>query len=342
MLTIGIESSCDDTSVAILRNGDELLSLVKKSQVDLHAPFGGVVPELAARGHMDSIFPVMAEALKQSGLDLSEIDLVAGTTGPGLIGSLLVGLTAAKTLALCLNKPFIAVHHLEAHFAANFLEHENLEYPMLGLLVSGGHSCLYILESPGEFKLLGETRDDAVGEVYDKIAKKLGLGMPGGPVVDKVAREFEGKNNLMLTPPMLHTKDYDFSFSGLKTACLLAMDNGHNVDQICEALQSSAVRVLTHKTMKALKEYNLKTLLLAGGVSANSGLRTRFQDLCRSAKVRLAMPTLKLCTDNGAMVARSGWERFVHQKQYSKLCVDAFSRMPLQNVEGGGLWQKYE
>ena len=159
--------------------------------------------------------------------------------------------------------------------------------------------------------------------------------MPGGPVVDKVAREFEGENTLVLTPPMLHTKDYDFSFSGLKTACLLAMDNGHSVEQICEALQSSAVRVLTHKTMRAMKEYNLKTLLLAGGVSANSGLRGRFQDLCKSAKVRLAMPTLKLCTDNGAMVARSGWERYVHQNQVSNLCVDAFSRMPLQKVEGG-------
>ena len=342
MLTIGIESSCDDTSVAILRNGNELLSLVKKSQVDLHAPFGGVVPELAARGHMDSIFPVMAEALQQSGVSLQEIDLVAGSTGPGLVGSLLVGLTAAQTLALCLKKPFIAVHHLEAHFAANFIEHEGLEYPMLGLLVSGGHSCLYMLQSPGDFQLLGETRDDAVGEVYDKIAKKLGLGMPGGPIVDKVAREYQAENPLELTPPMLHTKDYDFSFSGLKTACLVAMEQGYSAEQICQALQTAAVRVLTHKTMKALKQYDLKTLLLAGGVSANSALRGRFQDLCKSAKIRLAMPTLKLCTDNGAMVARAGWERFVHQKQHSRLCVDAFSRMPLQNVEGGSLWQKYE
>lgn len=342
MLTIGIESSCDDTSAAILRDGDKLLSLVKRSQVDLHAPFGGVVPELAARGHMDSIFPVVAEAIEQSGVSLDEIDLVAGTTGPGLVGSLLVGLTAAKTLALCLSKPFVAVHHLEAHFAANFLEHENLEYPMIGLLVSGGHSCLYILKGPGEFQLLGETRDDAIGEVYDKIAKKLGIGMPGGPRVDKIAREYTQVNPLELTPPMLHTKDYDFSFSGLKTACLKAIDDGYTQDQICHALQESAVKVLTHKTMKALKEFRLKTLVLAGGVSANSGLRKQFEYLCSRADVRLAMPTLSLCTDNGAMVARAGWERFVHQKQISPLSVDAFSRMPLQSVDGGGLWQKYE
>lgn len=342
MLTIGIESSCDDTSAAILRDGDDLLSLVKKSQVDLHAPFGGVVPELAARGHMDSIFPVVAEAIEKSGVSLDEIDLVAGTTGPGLVGSLLVGLTAAKTMALCLSKPFVAVHHLEAHFAANFLEHKNLEYPMIGLLVSGGHSCLYILNGPGEFQLLGETRDDAIGEVYDKIAKKLGIGMPGGPRVDKIAREYKQQNPLELTPPMLHTKDYDFSFSGLKTACLKAIDDGYTQSQICDALQESAVKVLTHKTMKALKEFQLETLVLAGGVSANSGLRKRFEQLCLRAGVRLAMPTLNLCTDNGAMVARAGWERYVHQKQISPLSVDAFSRMPLQGVEGGGLWQKYE
>lgn len=342
MITIGIESSCDDTSAAVLRNGDELLSLVKRSQVDLHAPFGGVVPELAARGHMDSIFPVIAEAIEKSGISLSDIDLVAGTTGPGLVGSLLVGLTAAKTLALCLEKPFIAVHHLEAHFAANFLEHPNLEYPMIGLLVSGGHSCLYILRSPGEFEILGETRDDAVGEVYDKIAKKLGLDMPGGPKVDQIARDFEGENPLELTPPMLHTKDYDFSFSGLKTACLTAIAEGYSTEQICNALQASAIKVLTHKTMRAIKEYQFKTLLLAGGVSANSGLRNRFEELCLQAGIRLAMPTLRLCTDNGAMVARAGWERYVHQKQFSTLGVDAFSRMPLQNVQGGELWQKYE
>ena len=336
-LVLGIESSCDDTSIAVLKDGNELLSMVKKSQVDLHRDFGGVVPEIAARGHTESIFPVLHKALEDAQIELKDVDLIAATCGPGLVGSLLVGQTLGKTLALCCSKPFIGVHHLEAHLAANFLEHEKLEFPMVGLLVSGGHSCLYYLADEGEYEILGETRDDAVGELYDKIARELGLGQPGGPAIDKVAGSSQVPA-VPFTPPLLRSPDFDFSFSGLKTACLKAIQKGENPEGIAKGMQEAVIEVLVSKTMRAVEEKDCQTLVLAGGVSANRGLRSAFAKNCQEVNVRLACPSIKLCTDNGAMVAKCGFDRY-RRGYRSNLEVDVFSKLSLENLYEGGLWE---
>ena len=335
-LTMGIESSCDDTSVAILKGGKTMLAMVKKSQVELHQDFGGVVPEIAARGHSESIFPVMFKALEEADVKLQEIDLFAATCGPGLVGSLLVGQTLAKTLAMGLNKPFIGVHHLEAHLAANFLEHDELNFPMVGLLISGGHSCLYYMEGEGEYEILGETRDDAVGELYDKISRELGFGQPGGPVIDKIAANTQS-TAVPFTPPLLHSPDFDFSFSGLKTACLRAIQNGEDREGIARGMQEAVIEVLVSKTMRAVQEKQSKTLVLAGGVSANRGLRNEFSKRCAEQDVRLGVPSIKLCTDNGAMVAKCGFDRYSRGYR-SNLGVDVFSRLSLENLYEAGLW----
>jgi len=336
MLVLGIESSCDDSSIAVLKDGKEILSLVKKSQVELHQDFGGVVPEIAARGHLEAMFPVLEKALDLANVDLNQIDLITATAGPGLIGSLLVGLNMGKVLALKTNKPFVAVHHLEAHFAANALERE-FSYPAIGLLVSGGHSCLYLIPAQGEYEILGETRDDAVGELYDKVARKMGLDQPGGPKIDKMAHTDGDIHSF--TAPMLHSKDLDFSFSGLKTACLKALDEKVPIDQIARGMQEAVIEVLWKKTHKALKEHQVKNLILAGGVSANQGIRSHFSRECERRGIAFSVPRLALCTDNGAMVARAGWERYQSGFQ-SQLDVDAFSRLSLAELEGGDLWQK--
>jgi N6-L-threonylcarbamoyladenine synthase len=335
MLTLGIESSCDDTSIAILRDSQEVVALLSQSQVEKHRDFGGIVPEIAARSHTEALFPLLETLLAETKISLLEIDLIAATCGPGLIGSLLVGWTLAKVLAFRYTKPLVAVHHLEAHFCANFLEHQDLDFPMIGLLISGGHTCLYLLREPGEYQLLGSTRDDAVGELYDKVARQLGLGMPGGPQVDRVAAQ-ESKGT-RFTPPMLGSGDYDFSFSGLKTACLKAISLGESTGSICFGMQEAVVKVLLKKTFSALAEQGCKTLLLAGGVSANSRIRKAFSQRCEGLGVRFAVPSLHLCTDNGAMVARCGFDRFSRGFQ-SGLEVEAFSKMPLENLKGGQLW----
>ncbi len=335
MLTLGIESSCDDTSIAVLRDSQEILALLSQSQVEKHKDFGGIVPEIAARSHTEALFPLLEKTLQKAGVTLSEIDLIAATCGPGLIGSLLVGWTLGKVLSFRYSKPLVAVHHLEAHFCANFLEHDDLEFPMLGLLISGGHTCLYSLDALGEYQLLGSTRDDAVGELYDKVARQLGLGMPGGPQVDRVAAQ--QSKGYRFTPPMLSSGNHDFSFSGLKTACLKAISEGESIGSICFGMQEAVVKVLLKKTFTALEEKGYKTLLLAGGVSANSRIRAAFEKRCIEEGVRFAVPSLRLCTDNGAMVARCGYDRFSRGYQ-SNLNVEAFSRMPLENLQGGSLW----
>jgi len=307
------------------------LCLKRVSQANLHAEFGGVVPEIAARGHLEAIFPLLREVLSESSVQLSDIDLFAATAGPGLIGSLLVGFHMGKTLALMSQKPFVAVHHLEAHFCANFLEQEVL-YPAVGLLVSGGHSSLYFLREPGIYELLGESRDDAVGEVYDKVGRELGLGVNAGPLVDKIASSFKDKCPLEFTPPMLHSKDSDFSFSGLKTAALKACRDGYNKEDICCALQNAVVEVLLKKTLAAQKETRAKSIVLAGGVAANSGLRSAFSKASQQGRFVLSVPSMRLCTDNGAMVARAGLERYLRYGADS-LHTQAFSRFPLHNYK---------
>jgi N6-L-threonylcarbamoyladenine synthase len=336
-ITLGIESSCDDTSIAVLRGEREVLSMAKKSQVDLHRDFGGVVPEIAARGHTDSIFGVLETALRDADIELQDLDLIAATCGPGLVGSLLVGITLGKALALRTHKPFVAVHHLEAHLSANFLEYEDLQFPMIGLLISGGHSCLYHLVQPGQYEILGESRDDAVGELYDKVARELGLSQPGGPAVDRLVQSSDA-DPVKFTPPLLHSEDFDFSFSGLKTACLRAIAAKNPRDGIAKGMQNAVIEVLVAKTLRALETKGCKTLVVAGGVSANRGLRDAFAKECEIRQVRFARPSIPLCTDNGAMVARSGYDRYKWGYR-SSLEVDAFSRMPLQTLLEGGLWE---
>ncbi len=331
-LTLGIESSCDDTSLCVLRGDSQILCLKRVSQADLHAEFGGVVPEIAARGHLEAIFPLLQEVLKESQVLLSDIDLFAATAGPGLIGSLLVGFHMGKTLALMSQKPFVAVHHLEAHFCANYLEQE-IVYPAVGLLVSGGHSSLYFLREPGVYELIGESRDDAVGEVYDKVGRELGLGVNAGPVVDRIAGSHSGKCELVLTPPMLHSGNFDFSFSGLKTAALRACQDGFSKEDICYALQKAVVEVLLKKTLKARKDTKAKSVVLAGGVAANSQLRASFLQASLKGQFVLSVPSLRLCTDNGAMVARAGLERYLRYGPDS-LSTQAFSRFPLHDYKG--------
>lgn len=337
MITLGIESSCDDTSIAILKNDSEVLSMVCKSQVELHKDFGGVVPEIAARGHSEVIFDILPKALQDANVTMKDIDLVAATAGPGLMGPLLVGLTMGKTLAFKHDIPFIGVHHLEAHFSANFLTRPDLEFPMIGLLVSGGHSCLYYIKNAGEYKLIGETRDDAVGELYDKVARNLGLGLPGGPFVDKLASQTD--EGIAFTPPLLHSKEVEFSFSGLKTQALIAIEKELDKGQIAKGMQDAVVKVLWKKTLLAVQNYQCNTVIIAGGVSANSQIRSEFQIECKKRKLNLAYPEMKFCTDNGAMVARAGYDRY--QMGYrSDLSIDAFSRMSLEDLNKGSLWKK--
>ena len=286
MITLGIESSCDDTSIAILKDDSNLLSMVCKSQVELHEDFGGVVPEIAARGHTEVIFDVLKKALDDADLTMKDINLIAATAGPGLMGPLLVGLTMGKTLAFKYDKAFIGVHHLEAHFSANFLTRSDLEFPMIGLLVSGGHSCIYYIKNAGEYKLLGETRDDAVGELYDKTARNLGLGLPGGPLVDKLANTVD--EGITFTAPLLHSKEIEFSFSGLKTQAMIAIQKGKDSAQIAKGMQDSVVKVLLKKSFLALEKYQCKTLIIAGGVSANSEIRKQFQLECNKKNINLS------------------------------------------------------
>jgi N6-L-threonylcarbamoyladenine synthase len=335
IITLGIESSCDDTSVAILKGDREVLALMKKSQMEAHQDFGGVVPEIAARAHAEALFPILNDALKTAGITLDKVDVFAATCGPGLIGSLLTGLTLGKTLALKAEKPFVAVHHLEAHFAANFLQGDPVAYPMIGLLISGGHSCLYHILNSGTYQLLGETRDDAVGELYDKIARELGFEMPGAPKLDKLAASTS--DGCRFTPPLYSSGDYDFSFSGLKTACLNAISAGESAERVSAGMQQAVVKVLVRKTGAALKETGCKTLLVAGGAAANSGVRAGLGDLCKKHGVDMRIPPISLCMDNGAMVAKAGYDRFCAGYR-SELDVKAFSRMALQDLHKGGLW----
>lgn len=324
-LTLGIESSCDDTSLCILQDEKTILALTRQSQAQFHQDFGGVVPEIAARAHLDAIFPLLFRTLAEAGVGLNQLDLIAATAGPGLVGSLLVGLHLGKTLAMMLKKPFVGVHHLRAHFAANLLESDP-ELPAIGLLVSGGHSALYLIQKPMTFTLIGETRDDACGEVYDKVGRELGLGVNAGPMVDRMASE--AGHGIRFTPPMLHSGDYALSFSGLKTAALLAKAQGTEASAICYGLQQAVVEVLVEKTMKAVRHHGVKTLLLAGGVAANSGLRQGMRIQCERLGIRLHIPSLKLCTDNGAMVAKAGLLKF-SASGADPLDTQAFSRQPL-------------
>ena len=306
---LGIETSCDETAAAVVANGAAVMSSVVSSQVDLHARFGGVVPEIASRAHVELLTPVVAEALVEAGLDGDGIDAVAVTIGPGLVGSLLVGISAAKAMSLVWGVPFVGVNHLEAHLYASFIEEPDLELPLVVLLVSGGHTLLVSMEGHADYRLLGTTIDDAAGEAFDKVARFLGLGYPGGPAIDRIA--MEGDATAIDFPRAMLDEGFDFSFSGLKTAVINHVRKNPRVatTDVAASFQRAVVDVLVHKARRAARETGAKGLCLAGGVAANSMLRERTLDACMDDGLRCFLPSRPMCTDNAAMVAAAGYWR---------------------------------
>jgi N6-L-threonylcarbamoyladenine synthase len=310
---LGIETSCDETAAAVVVRATEVRSSVVASQIDQHARYGGVVPEIASRAHVEVLTPVIAQALVESGFADSEIDAVAATSGPGLVGSLLVGVSAAKALALVWDVPFVAVNHLEGHLYAAFLEEPDLDLPLVVLLVSGGHTMLVHMEDHGRYRLLGSTIDDAAGEAFDKVARFLGLGYPGGPLIDKLATE--GDPHAIAFPRGMIDRDderrHDFSFSGLKTAVVNHVRRHPDVStaDVAASFQEAVVDVLVTKARRAAQEVGAKGLCLGGGVAANSALRDRFVEACAEDGIRAFVPSRAMCTDNAAMIAAAGWWR---------------------------------
>ncbi len=311
MLVLGIETSCDETAVGIVEDRFVLRANVVASQADLHAPYGGVVPEVAARAHLEALLPTLDEALARAGARLSDVDGVAVTAGPGLVGALLVGVAAAKGIALAHDLPLLGVNHLRAHIEAAQLEHGELEPPLIALVVSGGHTSIVQMREDGTFRQLGGTIDDAAGEAFDKIARFLGLGYPGGPEIDRLARD--GNPAAFAFPrAMMHDGGYDLSLSGLKTAVirelrrLEAAGIEPDLADVAASFQEAIVDVQVSKTLRAAADEGLDQVVLAGGVAANSRLRARFTEECARNGQRLVVPSVELCTDNGAMVAASG------------------------------------
>jgi len=315
MKVLGIETSCDETAASVVDDELHVHSSVIESSLDEHRAFGGVVPELAGRAHVMTIASVVERALVEAGLDprIPAIDAVAVTSGPGLIGSLLVGLSAAKGYALAWGKPFVGVHHLEGHLFAPLLEMPDLPWPMLTLLVSGGHSMLVLQSSPGSHEILGETIDDAAGEAYDKVARWLGLGYPGGPEIDKLAQS--GNAKALQLPKSMTGDGYDLSFSGLKTAVVRATEKqgGLAVEDVAASFQGAVAEQLLRKVRQALEKNEVKALSLAGGVAANSALRRGITELGNEFGIPALLPSMKMCTDNAAMIAAAGIFRFQHQ-----------------------------
>ncbi|MDD5528070.1 MAG: tRNA (adenosine(37)-N6)-threonylcarbamoyltransferase complex transferase subunit TsaD [Patescibacteria group bacterium] len=331
MIVLGIETSCDETAASVIEGkGDSvrILSNVVSSQIEIHKKYHGVVPEIAAREHILNILPVINETIEKSGIyspriarrepplprrGLKKIDAIAVTTGPGLITSLIVGVETAKTLACVWQLPVVAVNHIEGHVYANFIGKEKIKFPALILTVSGGHTMLILMKGHGKFQTIGETRDDAAGEAFDKAAKLLGLGYPGGPAVSKMAAEFKGTGEIILPRPMLNDPNFDFSFSGLKTALLYKIQKDKDwrkrVPEYCREFERAVVETLVGKAIKAARKYNVKTMMLSGGVSANLVLREEFQNAVAKIGVACHIPPLEYTTDNAAMIAAAGYFR---------------------------------
>jgi len=309
MRVLGIETSCDETAAAVVVDAKQVLSSVVSSQVALHARFGGVVPEIASRAHVELLTPVIAQALIEAGLDDDHVDAVGCTVGPGLIGALLVGVSAAKALALVWDVPFVGVNHLEAHLYAAFLEEPDLELPLVVLLVSGGHTMLVLMEGHGRYRLLGSTIDDAAGEAFDKVARYLGLAYPGGPEIDRLA--MEGDPKAIAFPRALRDDAYQFSFSGLKTSVVNYVRKNPDVNtaDVAASFQEAVVDVLVTKARQAVRDTGATGIVLAGGVAANSALRERVLDVCMADGLHPFLPSRSMCTDNAAMVAAAAWWR---------------------------------
>lgn len=330
-ILLGIETSCDETSVAVVREGREILSNVISSQIAIHQPFGGVVPEIASRRHVEVILGIIEEALSIAGVGRREIDGIAVTHGPGLVGALLVGVSTAKALAFAWGKPLVAVNHIAGHIYANRFVRE-FQFPLVALVVSGGHTELVTMEEHGRFKLLGQTRDDAAGEAFDKVARALQLPYPGGPEIDRLAAL--GAEPYPFPRPFLEEESYDFSFSGLKSAVLNRLNQARQAgeeilpENVAAGFQAAVIEVLVEKSMRAVREAGAKQLLLAGGVAANRGLRTALTERTKSKGIELIMPPLSLCTDNAAMIAAYGQVLF-EQGRFADLSLNAYANLSL-------------
>ena len=326
IIILGIESSCDETSVAIVKNGREVLSNVINTQISIHELYGGVVPEIASRNHVENISHVMKEALKEANVKIDDVDGIACTYGPGLVGALLVGVSYAKALSYAANKPLIGVNHIQGHIAANYITYKDLEPPFLTLLISGGNTQLVLVKDYTKFEILGKTRDDAVGEAFDKIARVIGLGYPGGPKMDKLAQE--GTPNIVL--PKVHIDGLDFSFSGLKTAIINLHHKTPDINKadLAASFEKDVAEILLENTKKAVKETNINKIALAGGVSANSYIRKAFKELEEKEDIKVYYPELKLCTDNAAMIASAGYYNYL-KGNFSDLKLNAVPNLKL-------------
>ena len=304
---MGIESSCDETSISIVKNGRKILSNVINSQISTHEVYGGVVPEIASRMHTEVINLIMKQALKEANITLDEIDGIAVTYGPGLVGALLVGVSYAKALSFATNKPLIAVNHINGHVAANYITHEDLEPPFLCLIISGGHTYLVNVKDYNESEIIGKTKDDAIGEAFDKVARVCNLGYPGGPKIDNLAKS--GVPNINL--PISHLENYNFTFSGIKTAVINLNHKDPNINKadLCASFENAVTQMLIFNVEKVINEFNFEKVVLAGGVSRNSYIRKQFDELSKRLKIKVYYPDGILCTDNAAMIASSGyWE----------------------------------
>lgn len=313
---LAIESSCDETAAAVIRNGREVLSNVISSQIELHKLYGGVVPEIASRKHIEKINQVIEQALTDAGKTLDDIDAIGVTYGPGLVGALLVGVAEAKAIAYAAKKPLVGVHHIEGHVAANYLEHPDLEPPYLCLVVSGGHTHLVIVKDYSEFEILGRTRDDAAGEAYDKVARSIGLGYPGGPKIDKLSKE--GNPDAIVFPKAkVADAPYDFSFSGVKSAVLNYLNHEKmqnreiNRADVAASFQKAVVDVLVEHTMLAAKDYGIQKIAMAGGVASNSTLRGAMENACEKRGYKLYRPSPIYCTDNAAMIGSAAYYEYI-------------------------------
>ena len=313
ILTLGIESSCDETSVSVVKNGREILSNIIDTQIPIHEKYGGVVPEIASRNHIEAISRVTKKALEEANVKFDDIDTITPTYGPGLVGALLVGLSYAKALSFAINKPLVGVNHIQGHIAANYITYPELKPPFLCVMTSGGNTQLVHVKNYTEFEVLGKTRDDAIGEAFDKVARVVGLGYPGGPKVDKLAKE--GNPNA-IELPKTHFDNLDFSFSGIKTAVINLHHKNPDVNKadLCASFEKTVTEILLENAEKALKQTGLKTIALAGGVSANSYIRNEFLKLEKQG-IKVYMPDLKLCTDNAAMIASAGYYNFIAGKR---------------------------
>ena len=315
LISLAIETSCDETSAAVLKNGREVLSNIIMSQIDIHKKFGGVVPEVASRNHVKDINPVIIEALEKASIGFKDIDFVSVTYGPGLVGALLIGLSSAKALAYALDIPLVGVHHIEGHIAGNYIAHKDLEPPFICLVVSGGHTHLVKVEDYGKYEILGKTRDDAAGEAYDKVARSLGLGYPGGPLIDKLAKE--GDKSAIKFPRTYLDDSYDFSFSGLKSAVLNYLNSMKmkeeeiNKADVAASFQETVIEVLSNKAIRAAKEFSMTKIAIAGGVSANSALRERLTIMSKENNLEFYYPPMELCTDNAAMIGSAGYYEYI-------------------------------